>query len=372
MTEIDRRSLLVALAAFGLGVRPRAAAAGDDASRWVAARFDRGDVATLALFDAAGRERAATDLPGRAHDTVVSPDGRLLVVVARRPGSFALVLDAGTLAPLGRLTPPAGLHFTGHGRFSADGRRFFTGENDVAADQGVVGVHDVAAGFARIGERRSGGTGPHDVALSPDGRRLIVANGGIGTDPTTGRDRVNRETMRPNLAVLDLGGGDPIAVTDLGPDLRLSSIRHLAVAADGEVVFGCQFEGDAADSPLLVGSWRPDGAAPPRLWEMPDSALARLADYVGSVALDASGRFVAASSPRGGSVAFFERASGRFLGLEAMADVCGLAAGGADGVFLATSGAAGVRRLAPGRRPEGGGFGGLGDHVWDNHVTRIG
>lgn len=369
MTETDRRSFLAALAAFGLsGLVPARAA---PPSRWVAARFDRGDRASLALFDGTGRELAAAGLPARAHDTAVSPDRRTVVVLARRPGSYGLVLDAETLRPLARLAPPAGLHFTGHGRFSADGRRFFTAETDVAADRGVIGVHAVDDGFRRIAAFASGGVGPHDLALSPDGRRLIVANGSIGTDPVSGRDRVDRETMRPNLTVLDLDRGETVATADLGEALRLSSIRHLAVAADGEVVFGCQFEGDAAGSPPLVGAWRPEGAPAPRLWEMADPALARLADYVGSVALDASGRFVAASSPRGGHVAFFDRRDDRHLGLAAMADVCGLAADAADGVFLATSGAAGVRRLAATATTPGGDFAGLGAHVWDNHVTRI-
>ena len=340
-------------------------------ARYAAARFDPGDVASLALFDGTGREIAVAALPERAHDSAVSPDGRLLVVVARRPGRFALVLDTASLAPLARLTPPPGAHFTGHGRFSADGRRFFIAETDMVADRGRIGVHDVASGFTRIGGWDSGGVGPHDLALLPDGRHLIVANGGIATDPTTGRDRVVRETMRPNLTILALDDGTIVGKSDLGDGLRLASIRHLAVAGDGEVVFGCQFEGDAGDGPPLVGAWSPANGAAPRLWEMPDPALARLSDYVGSVALDESGRFVAASSPRGGHFALFERASGGFLGLRAMADVCGLAAGDRPGDFLATSGAAGVRRFAATATGETR-IDGLGAHVWDNHVTRIG
>ena len=365
MTAIDRRRFLAGLAGFALAGDPAAARA-REGERYAAARFDRGDVASLALFDEAGRERAAAPLPARAHATAVSPDGRLLVTLGRRPGRYGLVHAASDLAVLGRIDPPEGRHLTGHGVFSADGRRFFTGENDPTDDRGVIGIHDTANGFARIGEWSSAGVGPHDLALASDGRRLIVANGGIGTDPATGRDLVDRATMRPNLTMLELERGEIVAQADLGADLRLSSIRHLAVAADGEVAFGCQFEGDAADSPPLVGVWRP-GREAPLLWDMPDPALARLADYIGSVALDATGEIVAASSPRGGHVAFFARATGRFLGLGAMADVCGLAAGA--GGFLATSGAAGVRVIAPDRigRP----LAGLGEHVWDNHVTRL-
>lgn len=370
MTETDRRRFLAALAAFGLAGAARPLGAAPAARRYAAARFDRGDAASLAIFDDTGAELAAAPLPARAHDTAVSPDGRLLVVSGRRPGRQAWVFDARDLRPLGRIEPPPGLHFNGHGRFSADGRLFYTAESDAAAGSGVIGIHDVGRDFARIGAFASDGVGPHDLALTPDGRHLVVANGGIATDPATGRDVVVAESMRPDLTVLSLADGRVVAKADLGADLRLSSIRHLAVAADGEVVFGCQFEGEAEAAPLLVGGWRPGGGAP-HLWEMPEPALARLSDYIGSVALEADGRYAAASSPRGGQVALFDRLEARFLGLTAMADVCGLAAA-APGRFVATSGAAGGREIAATGEPAPRRLAGLDGHVWDNHVTALG
>ena len=41
----------------------------------------------------------------------------------------------------------------------------------------------------------------------PDGRRLAVANGGIETDPTSGRAELNLATMQSNLAYVDVGDG---------------------------------------------------------------------------------------------------------------------------------------------------------------------
>ena len=371
MTEIDRRRFLAtAVAAAAVAARPGFAAE-PRSQTFAAARFDR-DGASVALVADDGREAATRPLPDRGHGIALSPDGETLVVVARRPGRWADVLAARDLRPLARLEAPAGRHFYGHGCFSADGRRFFTTENDADGGDGMIGIWDATRGFPRIGERSSGGVGPHDIALTPDGRGLIVANGGIRTHPETGRDILNRDTMHPNLALLSADADEIVAVADLGPDLRLSSIRHLAVAADGEVVFGCQFEGEKGVMPPLVGSWRPDRAGrAPVLWEMPDAGLARLADYVGSVALDASGRLVAATSPRGGATAFFERATGRFLGLADLPDVCGVAAD-RDG-FLLTSGAAGLRRATAvaGRTVLTDPNPALAAHAWDNHLTRI-
>ncbi|MDK9698006.1 MAG: DUF1513 domain-containing protein, partial [Siculibacillus sp.] len=245
-------------------------------------------------------------------------------------------------------------------------------ENDTDGGDGIVGVWDAGRGWARVGERRSGGVGPHDLAIIPDGRHLVVANGGIRTHPDTGRDILNRDTMRPTLALLALDRDEIVATADLGRDLWLSSIRHIAIAPDGEVVFGCQFEGEAEVMPPLVGVWRPDRPArSPVLWDMPDAALARLSDYVGSVALDASGRLVAATSPRGGATAFFERATGTWLGFAELPDVCGVAANGEG--FLLTSGAAGVRRTdrvtAPTALVDPNPA--LAATAWDNHLTAL-
>lgn len=342
--HLDRRRLIAALGALPFAALLDAAAPARAAGRSEAhasARFDaRG--ASVALIDVGG-EIATAPLPDRGHGVSLAPDGKSLVVVARRPGCWAAVFALPDLRLVRRLDLPPGRHFYGHGCFTPDGARFLTTENDTDGGDGLIGVWDVGRGWARIGERRSGGVGPHDLAITADGRGLVVANGGIRTHPDTGRDILDRDSMHPTLALLALDRDEVIATADLGPALRLSSIRHLAVAPDGDVVFGCQFEGAAEAMPPLVGVWRPTRPArPPQLWDMPDAALARLADYVGSVALDATGRIVAATSPRGGATAFFDRTTGAWLGLADLPDVCGVAADGAG--FLLTSGAAGIRR----------------------------
>lgn len=367
----DRRRVTMGLAALALaGLAGPARAGTNSVPTFASPCFDR-DGAALALFDGRG-ETSAAALPERGHGVASAPDGRSVVVTARRPGRWAVVFALPDLRPLHRLDLPAGRHFYGHGCFSPDGRRFFTTENDVDGGDGIIGVWDVERGFARIAERRSGGVGPHDLAITPDSRRLVVANGGIRTHPETGRDILNRDTMHPNLALLALDGDDVLATADLGPDLHLSSIRHLAVAPDGEVVFGCQFEGDKDVMPPLVGAWRTDrpGRAP-TLWEMPEAGLARLDDYVGSVALDAAGRIVVATSPRGGAAALFERSSGRFLGLAALPDVCGVAASGEG--FVVSSGVAGARSLEglPAHPSLADPFPASTKRSWDNHMIAL-
>ena len=267
---LDRRAFLAAAAALGFVAR-----AGADGPRalYAGARMDAQGAASLALFDEEGRESAAAPLPARAHDCALSPEGAARVVVARRPVSYARALDASTLAPRAASAPPAGSHFYGHGAFCADGARFFATENAFASGDGAIGVYDARRGFARIGEWPSGGVGPHDLALTPDGRFLVVANGGIRTHPDTGRDILNRETMRPNLTLLSVETGEVAAQAELGAEARLSSIRHLALAPDGSAVFACQHEGSPEDATSArrgaisartpcptCAAWRPPGA----------------------------------------------------------------------------------------------------------------
>ena len=53
--------------------------------------------------------------------------------------------------------------------------------------------------------------------------------------------------------------------------------------------------------------------------------------YIGSVAIDGSGRYVAATSPKGGLAGLWSLADGRWLGGFKMDDVCGLAQEMTDG-----------------------------------------
>jgi hypothetical protein len=368
---IDRRSLLAGIgAAVGLSLLPRDAFAGAEEQLYISALSD-GAEHSVAMFSADGVLRFSTRLPDRGHDSVRRPKADEVIVFARRPGNWAAVVDLRNGAVGKVLIAPEGRHFYGHGAFSPDGGLLYATENDIAAGTGVLGLYDARDDYRRIGEVPSFGVGPHDLLFRPGSTHLVVANGGIRTHPDTGREMLNKNDMEPSIAVVDAATGDLKLKVDLGPDMRGLSIRHLAMAPDGTAAFGCQFEGDPFEMPALVGLIMPDGGT--RFLEMPDEELAALNNYVGSVELDASGDIIAATCPRGGTVAFWDRTSGRYLGRRQMPDVCGVAATSqADGMFLLTSGNAGVRmadlaqqdlrRLTADV---------LGSHIWDNHLLRL-
>ena len=219
--------------------------------------------------------------------------------------------------------------------FFAGGAVLATSEQDAATSEGFVGLWDVAGGYARVGEVPTGGLGPHDLKLLPSGL-VLVANGGIATDPTD-RTKLNIPTMRPNLALLDLLGDGAVDVAELDPDLHQASIRHLALRADGTVAFAMQWEGDPERLVPLLGLRSPDGAI--SLAQAPEQEARLMQGYAGSVAWNGAGTEVAITSPKGGRAQRFD-AAGTFMGHVLRPEVCGVAPLGEH--FLLSDGLGGL------------------------------
>jgi hypothetical protein len=311
-----------------------------------------------------GAETFRIALPDRGHAAAAHPSRPQAVAFARRPGTFALVIDCARGEETARLTAPEGRHFYGHGAFSADGGTLFTTENDIASGQGRIGVWD-ADGYRRIGELASGGTGPHEIRLMPDGARLAVANGGIETDPASGRAELNLATMRANLAYLDAGTGAVTEVLELPEALRLNSIRHIAAGADGTLAAGLQWQGSALEAPPLLAVHRPGAAALELLAAAPE-VQRRTRNYAGSVAVSDDGTRAAITAPRGGIMLIFDLRAPGEVEVVAAPDICGVAA--AAGGFACSTGegrfVAGVGGGAP-REAR------LDRLAFDNHLVRI-
>lgn len=353
-----RRTFLAALLAAGATPRIGWAAVGNP-SYLAAARQPDGGFALFGL-DAEGGVTFRVPLPARGHAGTGHPTRAEAVAFARRPGTFALVLDCAMGAVRHRLAPPEGRQFNGHGVFARGGAILLTSEQRAEDSVGVIGLWDVEAGYRRIGEYPTGGIGPHDLRLMPDGAILVVANGGIATDPTD-RTKLNVPTMRPNLTYMDLAGTILYQV-ELEPTLRQNSIRHLAIRDDGLVGFAMQWEGEDGAAPPLLGLHQQGQA--PLLVEAPLADELAMQGYAGSIAFSGDGREIAITSPRGGRLHRFS-ASGAFLGALSRADVCGLAMH-ADG-YLASDGLGGLIAVSPDRIVSLARL----DCAWDNHLVAL-
>ena len=270
-------------------------------------------------------------VPARVHGNAIDPTRpQRVLFFARRPGTDAFELNLETLEVRNAFSTPKGRHLAGHGVFSSDGSVVFTAEHDFDTPRGMIGIRD-ARDFRVIGELETRGIDPHEIAWLPDGKTLIVANGGILTHPRTFREKLNIPTMDPSLVVIDVASGRCLEQLRL-PD-HLLSIRHLAVMQNGSVAVGLQFEGEPLAAPSVVALYRLGGEL--RLLPVPESARKQLRGYVASIAASEPLGLIAAACPQGAGIARWSADSGEFVDFVAAAEVYGVAAG-RDGELFAS------------------------------------
>lgn len=316
-----------------------------------------------ALFGLAadGADLFRIPLPARGHAAAAHPTRPEAVAFARRPGTYAVVIDCATGAVVSPLTAPKGRQFNGHGAFSMDGDTLYTSEVVAETGEGRIGLWSRPDGYVRLGEVASAGIGPHEIRRLPGVETLVVANGGIQTGPGD-RDKLNLDTMQPNLTYLEPDGTVLQTVT-LAPEAHHASIRHLSVSALGTVAFAMQWEGEIARAPALLGL-HTLGSATPTLARAPQAEHARMQGYAGSVAFFDTDRFVAISSPKGGRAQVFD-ADGNFAYVIERPDVCGLAC---EGTNLVMTDGHGLFVTAEDGVPTGHR---RADRAWDNHLIAL-
>lgn len=351
---MQRRGFLGSLLAGALAPGLGWADAGSPA--YLAAAENPDGLHELHGLSLSGESLFALPLPARGHAATAHPTRALAVGFARRPGHFALVIDCALGREAARLTPPDGIQFNGHGAFSSDGSNLYTSEQRADTSEGQLGLWETN-GWQRIHEIPTHGVGPHDIRRLPFSDDLLVANGGIATDPTD-RTKLNTASMRPNLARITPEGA-LVNLAELPVELAQNSLRHLALLPDGRAACAMQWEGDSAETPPLLVLWQ-DGQL--RMCPVPATEAFGMQNYAGSIAASA-GR-IALTSPKGGVVQVFGQ-NGEFLQTQHRPDACGVAA--APGGFTLTDGHGVLSRLTENLVPLR-----QAPVKWDNHLIAIG
>ena len=335
---------------------------------FLSAARDAGGNHWLVGFDSTGEVSLRVGLPQRGHDPFVAPNLEFAVIPARRPGTWALVVDLRDGRLVDRLRASPGRHFYGHGVFSPDGERLYTTENDFERGRGVV-VCRSAQTLEVLGEFDSGGIGPHELRWA--GRNtLAVANGGILTHPSQPRRKLNIDRMRPNLALLDAADGQ--LIVRAAPLHHQASIRHMDVAAGGDVALALQYEGAPTDDvPLLHVFRRAQGKLEPL--PVPLAVQRRIRQYTAGICVDPHTGHALVTCPRGHLVTFWDIGGSGYLGHRRIRDAGGVALDPATREFVVSNSGGSVFRVDTGsfelRRKATLQFPEL---RWDNHLAAVG
>jgi hypothetical protein len=363
---VHRRGLFAGAGAALLGalaLKRSAAATRPPAKLISAARIDETDGGVI--LD--GEGLAAFPLPGRAHALTRLPDGRVLLV-GRRPGSFAAIIDPEQPPGVTHIFPPiAGHRFAGHAAIDPEGRTLVTSEIEAETGDGVITFREFSSGAPRV--VFPVGIEPHDVLFADGGERLVVAVGGIAKAADVKGPAINAGNIESAILELDGKTGTLLKRHQLAAGMKSLSLRHMALAPDGQTIaFGMQDQ-DRAELRPLMGILR--HGADLELLPLPSEDPGSLRSYIGSVSIDTSAQFIAATSPKGGVIGLWSLQQGQWLGGFALADVCGLTTDNEPGCFWATSGLGEVVKL----RADKTGFTPASRWsapvAFDNHLLRI-
>lgn len=293
-----------------------------------------------------------------------------VLMFARRPGYQVVEVNYENISIKTAFDVTQGYNLQGHGSFTTDGQYLFTTENDNETGQGFVSVRD-GNNYQLLDQFSTQGIGPHELKVLPDGKTLVVANGGILTRPETGRQKHNLTDMDSNLSYIDLNSGKVIDQFKVDEDK--SSIRHLDITNDGSVVFAMQNQRDAMShsrTVSLAGVHHPNAAI--ELLKEPEAIFHKMNDYMGSIAISHKSRIAGFTSPKGNLAAFWHIDSGELINYHRFHDVCGIAVDKQSDEFLLSNSTGQVRFLehktlveARSKRQH---FEGV---KWDNHLLSV-
>ncbi|MEX6502303.1 DUF1513 domain-containing protein [Pseudomonas zhanjiangensis] len=269
-----------------------------------------------------GSQVFATPVTERCHDVVPHPSLPLALFVGRRPSTQSYLIDTRDGHLLQTLESQAQRHFYGHALFHRSGAWLYATENDTREPgRGVIGVYRLEGDqLQRDGELSSHGIGPHQLLWLADGETLVVANGGIRTEADS-RVEMNLDSMQPSLVLLRRDGS--LVSQEQLPQPQ-NSVRHLAVAADGTIVSGQQYMGDASDAVPLLAIKRPGQAF--QAFPLGEPQRLAMNQYTASLAIHDELRLLAVTAPRGNRLFIWDLDSAELRLDTALADCAGVGA----------------------------------------------
>lgn len=318
----------------------------------------------VAAFDLNGKIISKVSLPARAHQVLAikSKPGYALVF-ARRPGEYILEIDFkhGQVTNHIEVAPEHRLY--GHGILAQQDTVLVSSENDYQAGRGLIVLRERASNKI-LAQYDSGGIGPHEVALMPDKKHIVIANGGIQTHPEQGRKKLNLDSMKPNLAYMELSSGKIVDKFTL--DNHHLSIRHLAVSDNGKVIAGMQYQGASTDEvPLAISH---QGEEKLQYLKADSNTWRSMKQYTASVCINSKQNVVVITCPKASLLTYWQLNSNEFISSHKLKDGAGATL--VDDHFVASTGRGRVIThqdpLSSYQLSQD-----FNDIRWDNHMTSI-
>jgi hypothetical protein len=152
-------------------------------------------------------------------------------------------------------------------------------------------------------------------------KQIVIANGGIKTHPEKGREKLNVDTMQPNLAYIDLKNGHVIDSYSLTN--KHLSIRHLDVSDSGKVIAGLQYQGAPTDEVPLAISHHGESELQHLKADM--SIWRSMKHYTASVCVNSKSNLVAITCPKANLITYWALDSDTFIASHKLKDGAGVA-----------------------------------------------
>ncbi len=267
------------------------------------------------------------DLPFLAHGLTPSPHDDARLVLFEKHGPGACVVDLRQGAVVRTLEAGPGRQFYGHGVFSRDGSLLYCTETDLTDGyRGVLAVRD-GRDFQPLGQLPSYGIAPHDCMLAGDGDVLVVCNGGAP---------VGSDAHAPSVAYVDLRS--EALIESVRPTNPRVNTGHLAMSRDGGLaVVSAPRDGLSPLEDLGGVSLRGAGG-PLRTADAPAAVVGQLRGETLSVAIHEPTRTVAATTPLGHFLTFWDLDTGALKGSLRVPEPRGVAVSLDASVFIVNFG----------------------------------
>ncbi|GAA3932238.1 DUF1513 domain-containing protein [Litoribacillus peritrichatus] len=287
------------------------------------------------------------------------------IFVSRRPGKKAVICDLLSQKVM-EIAAPSGQHFYGHAALDGKGNAWFT-ENDFQNGKGLITCRSENVSGAVSNVIDLNGIGPHELKFLSDGRHVVVGLGGIETHPDFPRKKLNLESMKSELLLVDTATSE--VIHRLSPPNPQLSLRHLDVAQDNTVVVGAQFQGPKYEQFPLVYWYAPGQAL--TAFDAPLAVWQSMNQYIASVTINPVKQEVVVSCPRANAVHLFSLKDHQWKSSYRLQDPGGVSVD-SNGHYLVSCGTGNILCLSSNNdvlalEQQYT----VSDTRWDNHMDRV-